>query len=164
MLAAVLHDDPATRAPKARHLKAYGITIPKSLVCKDAGVCARLLRKRFAEEDARKQEVFVTFVLNVRGKILGAYEVARGQKSHVSIGIDDVLYAAIVKRAEAYFVWHNHPSGDPSPSAQDRKLTERLERATAPFAPDLMFLGQGIVAGRRYWSTMDDRIHKVPTR
>jgi DNA repair protein RadC len=41
----------------------------------------------------------------------------------------EVFAPALVRRAAAVVVAHNHPSGDPEPSADDRTTTRRLQRA-----------------------------------
>jgi len=56
-------------------------------------------------------EVFLVLLLDARNGVLGVAEAARG-----------TLAAAVV-------VAHNHPSGDPTPSAADRAVTERLVKA-----------------------------------
>lgn len=41
----------------------------------------------------------------------------------------EVFHAAIVERAESIVLLHNHPSGDPTPSPEDRVLTQQLVTA-----------------------------------
>ena len=41
----------------------------------------------------------------------------------------EVFAPALLRRAAAIVVAHNHPSGDPEPSADDRTTTRRLQRA-----------------------------------
>ena len=43
----------------------------------------------------------------------------------------DILHPAVVHRAYALLLVHNHPSGDPSPSRADRELTRRLADAAS---------------------------------
>ena len=40
----------------------------------------------------------------------------------------EVFKAAILSNAAALILVHNHPSGDPTPSAEDRAITERLRQ------------------------------------
>jgi len=47
-------------------------------------------------------------------------------------------------------VFHNHPSGDPLPSSEDRALTQRLRQAGKILGIDL--LDHVILAAGRYWS------------
>lgn len=166
----VLHEDArsaygAGYVPKTRRLKRYDVRWRKGTIIRTANDAVRIVHKKLMAES---QEVFVEFVTNVRGLLLEIYEIARGQKSHVTIGADDVIYAALgggtsSKRGEAFLVFHNHPSGDPEPSPADRRLTKRIADAAAPFEPDLMFLGQGAIGARRWWWSADDAFHRVPT-
>jgi len=41
----------------------------------------------------------------------------------------EVFQEAVVSRAAALVLFHNHPSGDPEPSAEDLALTRRLHEA-----------------------------------
>ena len=41
----------------------------------------------------------------------------------------EVYSQAVVRHAAAIIAFHNHPSGDPYPSSEDRKLTEALDKA-----------------------------------
>lgn len=154
----------ATRASASspKPLRLY-LRTPAGARVRDASSAVRLLKKKLDEDNARHQEVFVELVTDVRGRILGggAFEIARGQIAGVRIGINDVLYPVLQKRGSAFFVLHNHPSGDPEPSPHDRALTGRIERAVKPFEPDVVFLGQVAVGKKRYWYSVDDKTHEV---
>jgi DNA repair protein RadC len=68
-------------------------------------------------------------VLSTRRKILGYYTVALGSLDSVVIHAREVFRPAIVGNAAAMVLLHNHPSGDPSPSEADIKVTRDLLRA-----------------------------------
>ena len=55
----------------------------------------------------------------------------------------EVYREAAIHQAAAIIAFHNHPSGDPTPSAEDRALTEIL---------GIELLDHVIVAASRYWS------------
>jgi DNA repair protein RadC len=55
--------------------------------------------------------------------------VALGTANSVEVHPRDVFRLAIKRNAVAVIVAHNHPSGDPEPSSDDRALTERLTAA-----------------------------------
>ena len=74
-------------------------------------------------------ERFVAVPLDRRNRVLRVLTVAQGGVCSVEIIPRDV-FAAIVREAAASVVFlHNHPSGDPRPSAEDCALTERLRQA-----------------------------------
>jgi DNA repair protein RadC len=66
----------------------------------------------------------------------------------------DVYAPAIRDGAAALVVAHNHPSGDPTPSAQDRAVTERLGAAGRLLGIEL--LDHVVVGDVRYFSFADE--------
>jgi len=62
----------------------------------------------------------------------------------------EVFREAIAARAAAIVLFHNHPSGDPRPSADDVALTVRLAEAGAVVGIDV--LDHLILADQRYYS------------
>ena len=75
------------------------------------------------------QEVFIAFSLDVKNKVLGYSEVARGSIDGCGVDIRQVFRAALIVGASNLAVAHNHPSGDPTPSTEDIRMTERLVEA-----------------------------------
>ncbi len=74
-------------------------------------------------------EEFHVVLLDVRGRLLRAERVAQGSLSQCPVNPRDVFRAAVREAAHGVVFVHNHPSGDPSPSAEDADLTERLRAA-----------------------------------
>lgn len=73
-----------------------------------------------------KREVFVIILQDVRGNVIGQEMISVGTLSNTLVHPREVFYPAIRHKAASLILAHNHPSGDPSPSPQDHKLTERL--------------------------------------
>lgn len=71
-------------------------------------------------------EVFLVFHLDVRLRLLGYTEVARGGLSSCAVDTASVLRAALLANAASIAVCHNHPSGDPSPSTEDAVITKKI--------------------------------------
>ena len=74
-------------------------------------------------------EVFLVLLLDARNGVLGVAEAARGTLTAAPVHPREVLGPAVRRGAAAVVVAHNHPSGDPTPSAADRAVTERLVKA-----------------------------------
>jgi DNA repair protein RadC len=74
-------------------------------------------------------EVMLAFFLNVRNVIVGWQEVTRGLVDCSLVHPREVFKAAILANASAVIVVHNHPSGDATPSVEDRRVTESLKNA-----------------------------------
>lgn len=79
--------------------------------------------------DDSPQEVFVVFHLNARHDVVGFEEVTRGILDASLIHPREVFRSAILTNAAAIIIAHNHPSGDPSPSNEDRAVTRQLAKA-----------------------------------
>lgn len=76
----------------------------------------------------REVEELHVLALDARHRVRHELMVARGTLTGVDCHPRDVFRALIRVGAAAAIFCHNHPSGDPTPSAQDRKLTARLRQ------------------------------------
>ena len=82
-------------------------------------------------EENRLYEVerFQLILVNTRRRLIRVEPIAVGTLDSVMIHPREVFYPALVARASAVVLMHNHPSGDPSPSEADIKMTRELIRA-----------------------------------
>lgn len=78
---------------------------------------------------AKKQEHFAALYLNARHQAVKQETIFIGTLSSSLVHPREVFAPALETRAAAVIVAHNHPSGDPRPSAEDRDATRRLRRA-----------------------------------
>ena len=74
------------------------------------------------------EEVRVLF-LNAKNMLLANEAMWRGSVDEASVHVREVIARAIALGATAIIIVHNHPSGDPSPSQQDIRLTKDLVEA-----------------------------------
>lgn len=74
-------------------------------------------------------ERFGLVALDSRHKLLGEVVCATGGRHSVAITPADVYRAALPFGPRSIVAFHNHPSGDPYPSEEDKALTYRLARA-----------------------------------
>lgn len=74
-------------------------------------------------------ETFQVLFLNTRRRLIGLQNLSQGTLDTLLVHPREVFAAAIVKRASAIILVHNHPSGDPTPSEADVKITRDLIRA-----------------------------------
>ena len=82
-----------------------------------------------AEVRSARKEHFLVLCLNARRQLLRVETVSVGTLSASLVHPREVFSPAIAHGAAAVVAVHNHPSGDPSPSAEDREATRRLQRA-----------------------------------
>jgi DNA repair protein RadC len=113
---------------------------------------ARLFREFLGDVP---EEHFLLMVLDARRRVIGITEVSVGTLSASLVHPREVFRAAILLNAAAIIIGHNHPSGDPTPSAEDRDVTRRIQRSGEilgiPIA-DHVVLGEGEGADARFFS------------
>jgi DNA repair protein RadC len=87
---------------------------------------ARILKTLLDPEPA---EIFGLLLLNAKYHVLAWHPLTRGTLNSTVVEPRDVFRVALLANAVAVIAAHNHPSGDPSPSPDDRRLTDRLTEA-----------------------------------
>ena len=76
--------------------------------------------------EGRPQEEFVVVFLDAKHRPTGYQVVSVGSLTLSIVHPREVFKAAVCMNAAAVICIHNHPSGDPTPSQEDRALTKRL--------------------------------------
>lgn len=100
-----------------------------------------------------KKEIFKIVLLDQKNKVIRDVLVSEGSLTLTVVHPREVFNPAIRDSAASVIFLHNHPSGDPTPSAEDRELTRRLVAAG-----DLMgirVLDHVIIGENRYFSFSD---------
>ena len=105
------------------------------------------LRQRATQELG---EVFYCITLNAQSRVVSCQEVTRGTLNSSLVHPREVFRLAIAEGAAGIIVAHNHPSGDPTPSADDRAVTRQLVDAGRLL--DIPVYDHVIVADGRYVS------------
>jgi len=97
-------------------------------------------------------EVFAVACLSTRHRLLSWHVLSRGTRASTPVSIPDVFVPAyLTPGTTGLIVLHNHPSGDPVPSADDVALTTRLRAAAVIL--DIELLDHLIVGeGEQYYS------------
>ena len=99
------------------------------------------------------REHFVALLLNVRQEVVGFYVVATGGAASCPVGAREIFQAAVVAGATGLVLGHNHPSGDPTPSPEDRTVTQRLKQAGELLG--IPIVDHLIIGGERFYSLFD---------
>jgi DNA repair protein RadC len=76
-----------------------------------------------------ERERFCALLLDGKHRLLREVLVSEGTLNSSLVHPRDVFGAAVREGAGALIVVHNHPSGDPEPSAEDLAITQRLHEA-----------------------------------
>jgi DNA repair protein RadC len=77
------------------------------------------------------QENLVAVFIDSRNRPIAASRLYRGTVNSATVSTRDVATGALLSNAAGVIVAHNHPSGDPSPSAEDLLYTRKLREALA---------------------------------
>lgn len=75
------------------------------------------------------EEQFGIITLTTKNTIAGLHIISKGLVNQVLVHPREVFKAAILNNANSVIAFHNHPSGDPTPSAEDLIITNRLQEA-----------------------------------
>ncbi|MCR9244568.1 MAG: JAB domain-containing protein [bacterium] len=102
----------------------------------------------------RDREHFVALYLNARHLLTHVHTVSIGTATQTLVHPREVFKGAILANAAALIVAHNHPSGDPQPSAEDDVTARRLREAGELLGIELL---DAVIVSRsdRYYSMLD---------
>jgi DNA repair protein RadC len=105
---------------------------------------------------SRGVEQFGILLLDAKHRVMRTAVLAVGTLNSSIVEPRDVFREAAIGGATAIVIFHNHPSGDPTPSPDDEVLTRRLVAAGSLIGIDVvdhLILGDG-----RYWSIKETRL------
>jgi DNA repair protein RadC len=89
--------------------------------------CAEQVAAAYGPRLARQhQEVFLALALDAKHRVIAEHEIARGSLTGVEVHPREVFRQLIRDGAATTIAVHNHPSGSPEPSTQDRSLCTRM--------------------------------------
>jgi DNA repair protein RadC len=108
----------------------------------------RLTRHLVAAMARERVEQFRVLFLDTRNRLLAEEVQARGTVDHTPVYPREVLKRALEHHAAALILAHNHPSGDPTPSAADVAMTGEIVRAADPLGLRVL---DHVVVGNGRW-------------
>ncbi len=100
-----------------------------------------------------RQECFLLVLLDAKHAVLRDVTVSQGSLTMSLVHPREVFAPAVRESAAAVIALHNHPSGDPEPSAEDRALTARL--ASVGQLLGIPLLDHVVIGDGRYVSFAD---------
>lgn len=103
--------------------------------------------------NATVEECYV-LLLNNMNRVIDCVKIGSGGLTATLVDIRMVMREALLKRATAIALCHNHPSGSLKPSAEDNRITRSL--ADACRLMNIRMLDHIIVADSGYYSYMDE--------
>jgi len=93
-----------------------------------------------------RHEEFHVVLLNLQGELLRIEKVAQGSLNSCDVHARDVFGPALREGAASVVLLHNHPSGEPTPSPEDRALTTHLQSVSKLLSVGLLdhiIIGEG---------------------
>lgn len=118
---------------------------------KNAADAGRYLLPRYG---ARPVETFGLLALDVRHRLKREAVISTGCLTSSLVHPREVFQEAVVARAAALVLFHNHPSGDPEPSAEDLALTRRLAAAGTLMGIEVL---DHVILGAGRFASLKDR-------
>ena len=77
----------------------------------------------------QKQEEMKLLMMNTKSKLIGEAKISKGTVNASLVSPRELFIEALECNAVSIILMHNHPSGDPTPSADDILLTKRVKEA-----------------------------------
>lgn len=107
-----------------RRIAAAAPLVRDSITSPEDGVALLMPRLRY-----EPKEHFLVVLLNSKNKVLDIEQISEGSLNSSVVHPREVFTPAVLHHAAAILTAHNHPSGDPTPSKEDKNLTNTLVEA-----------------------------------
>jgi len=101
-------------------------------------------------------EAFMVIFLNVKNEVLDYTLLHEGTIDSVAIYPRRIIETALSKHAAGIILVHNHPSGNPAPSREDKALTSEITSAARTL--DIRVLDHIVVGKAGYFSFLENNI------
>lgn len=100
-----------------------------------------------------KKEIFKAVFLNSQHRIIGIREITEGTVDRANPVIREIFHKAMQDFTVSMICVHNHPSGDPEPSPEDKRFTQELMQAGRILQIEV--LDHIIIGDNKYYSFAD---------
>lgn len=137
--------------PRHRIMLVRDATVAYSQTLRTSAEVYALLRDEAATWD---REHFLVLALDGKNRLLGVETISVGTLTASLVHPREVMKGLLLANAAAFIVAHNHPSGDPTPSAEDVAITKRVKDCAELFG--IRLLDHVVVGFERYVSFSDD--------
>jgi len=143
-------------------MRSYALPRYRIMLVRESGVTAGDVRisdsqkaHRFLEPlfDGLDREHFMVVALDAKHSVIGINTVSIGSVTLSIVHPREVFKPLILMNASAVLLAHNHPSGDPTPSQEDRALTRRLKEGGELLG--IVVLDHLVLGEDRYYSFAD---------
>jgi hypothetical protein len=121
---------------------------------------AAILKRIYKDLDA-DQEHFCLLSLDIKNHVRAYKVLFSGGMTSSNFDIQIVFRTALLFGASGIIIAHNHPAGDPEPSAADRQLTERIAQVGGFL--NIALRDHIILGGKHHFSFSEQGLLKDPT-
>lgn len=125
----------------------------------DSQDAAKLLYHTWDEEMINIQEQMGALYLNHKLQAIGFRLISTGKLNTTNLDTALLLSCGLLVRAQYIILAHNHPSGDPTPSKSDIRLTCQLQKTISLVGMELY---DHIILGQEHWHSMADQRNFLP--
>jgi DNA repair protein RadC len=101
-----------------------------------------------------QQEEMWVLLMNTKNYVTHDVMLYRGTLNACAVRIGEIFREAITQNAAAILVAHNHPSGDPTPSAEDVRVTNQIYEASKLLEIELL---DHVIIGNQRWASLRER-------
>jgi DNA repair protein RadC len=136
----------------------YALT-SQPIQIRDSEDAARLLYASWDQELINIQEQTGALYLNHKQQAIGFRLISTGKLNTTQLDTSLLLSCGLLVRAHAIILCHNHPSGDPTPSRTDIRLTCQLQKTIGLVG---MELHDHIILCLELWHSMADQRNFLP--
>ena len=106
------------------------------------------------EMNAFDTEHFYMLLLNSKNALIKKLEIFKGTVNQVNVSTRECMIEALKYGAVSFVIMHNHPSGDPTPSAEDYAVTDKMRLAGDMV--DIRMIDHIIIGDRTYFSMCEE--------
>ncbi|MCK4328714.1 DNA repair protein RadC [candidate division WOR-3 bacterium] len=103
-----------------------------------------------------KKEVFKILFLDIKNRLLDIDNLFNGTVDSSAVYPREIVKTALKKNASSVILVHNHPSGDPTPSPEDKTITQDVVNALNPV--DIRVLDHIIIGDNKYFSFASEKL------
>ena len=144
------------RAKKIRALTDWGLLLSsadewQSVQLRTPADAANLMMKEMGLLD---QEELRIIALDTKNRIIDVETVYRGSLNSAVVRIAELLRLPIALQSAGMIMMHNHPSGDPTPSPEDVRITELVKESAKQMDIDLL---DHLIIGRNRFVSLKER-------
>jgi len=97
-----------------------------------------------------RQERLGAALLDSRHRIIQQRDIFVGTVNNALVSTRDIIRVTLLENASAIVIYHNHPSGDPTPSAEDESFTTKLRDSLKLI--DIELVDHLVIGAHRYYS------------